>query len=151
MATARRRSRIVWTVLLVLWICVVWGHSLMSAEISAEESSRFVFLVRPFFAMCGITDEGFMTHVIRKTAHFSEYAVLASIAIGCVRAWWGATRTALYTVLAIWVCVPVVDETIQGLSPGRAPRVTDVLIDMAGGLLGMLIAHAVLRRKRLRN
>ncbi len=92
-----------------------------------------------------------MTHVIRKTAHFSEYAVLASIAIGCVRAWWGATRTALYTVLAIWVCVPVVDETIQGLSPGRAPRVTDVLIDMAGGLLGMLIAHAVLRRKRLRN
>ena len=132
--TSARRSRIVWTSLLVAWLCVVWGHSLMPADLSSEESSRFVFLVRPLFEAFGCADEGLMTHAIRKAAHFSENVVLMLIATRFARVWQADKPAARAIMVAIWVCVPMVDEAIQSFSPGRSPQVTDVLLDMGGGL-----------------
>ena len=143
--TSQRRLRIIWTVLLVGWLCVIWGHSLMPADVSSNESSRFLFLVRPFFEAFGSSDEHLMTHVIRKTAHFLENIVLMLIAtrFGCV--WWGKSRKALVAMALIWVCVPVIDEVIQMLSPGRSPQVSDVFLDMCGGAVGVIIALLVMR------
>ena len=149
--SASKKSRAAWTVLLVAWLCFVWGHSLVPADLSSEESSWFVGVARPFFEALGIADEGMMTHLVRKTAHFSEYAVLMAIASGFARAWWEGSALGQRLRLAIWVCVPVVDEFIQSFTPGRDPRVTDVLIDMSGGLLGMLIwwlSHRAPRRRQ---
>ena len=137
---SQRRMRIIWTVLLIGWLCVMWGHSLMPADMSSDESSRFVFLVRPFFEAFGSTDEHLMTHVIRKTAHFLENVVLMLIATKFECVWWGTSRKALVVMALIWTCVPVIDEAIQMLSPGRSPRFSDVLLDMCGGAVGMLIA-----------
>lgn len=141
-----RRSRICWTVAFFVWLCVVWGHSLMSGDLSSMESSRFVFLVRPLFALFGNTDEQLMTFVIRKAAHFSEYAMLTGIGSGMAHAHFGHTRTAAILVLAIWVVAPCVDETIQLFVPDRAGMPTDVLIDMSGGLVGMCVARLVMNR-----
>ena len=146
--TDRRTSRVRWTLLLVLWLCVVWGHSLMPADLSSDESSRFLWLVRPFFEALGNTDEQLMTHVIRKAAHFCENVVLMVIATGLSWAWWGQTVGALAGRLAIWACVPAIDELIQSFSPGRSPQVSDVLLDMCGGVVGMLVAWLWRRRAR---
>ena len=145
-----KKARAVWTVLLVLWLCFVWGHSLVPADLSSEESSRFLFLVRPIFALFGSTDEQLMTYVIRKCAHFMEYVVLTFLASGCARAWWADAPAAKRLVVVTWACVPVVDEFIQSFSPGRAPRLTDVLIDMSGGALGMCLWWLLHRRRRPR-
>ena len=110
------------------------------------ESSRFVFLVRPIFELFGNSDERAMTFVIRKAAHFSEYVVLTFLASGCARAWFAQSAACARAVLAVWIMTPLIDETIQGFVPGRDPRVMDVCIDLAGGLLGMLIARKTLRR-----
>ena len=142
-----RRSRLRWTLLLVVWLAFVWGHSLVPGDESTLESSRFVFLVRPVFELLGCHDEQIMTFIIRKAAHFSEYVVLMAIGVGAARAWFRDMRARLGALWAFWVVVPVIDETIQLFVPGRDARVTDVLIDMAGGLLGAFVAHAWARRR----
>lgn len=146
----RDNRRVLWTVLFILWLCVVWGHSMLPADLSSEESSWVVALVRPFFSLFGVTDGHVMTHVIRKGAHFTEYVILMLIGVKFVREWAQSKLGTWLSTVAIWVCVPMVDETIQRFTPGRAPRITDVCIDMAGGLLGMLISHAILKRAKPR-
>ncbi len=136
--------------LLILWICVVWGHSMMPSDLSSEESSWVVALLRPVFSLFGVTNGQVMTHVIRKGAHFTEYVVLMLIGVRFAREWArSGLGTRLITVL-VWAGVPMIDETIQSFTPGRAPLVTDVCIDMAGGFLGMLISYAFLRRVKPR-
>lgn len=132
-------TRTIWTVVFVLWLCVVWGHSLMSGETSSLESSRFVFLLRPLFELVGIADEKTMSFVIRKAAHFTEYAILLALGTKMAQEWFGrASKKTLVLVCAIWVLAPSIDECIQLTTPGRAGMPTDVLIDMAGGLTGHL-------------
>ena len=126
-----------------VWLCVVWGHSLMAGEMSSFESSRFVFLVRPFFALFGNNDEALMTFVIRKTAHFSEYAILAALACNMAVAWFGESRRAWLLTIAIWLAAPCVDECIQLFVPDRAGMMTDVLLDMSGGLFGLALFFMV--------
>ncbi|MBR3317318.1 MAG: VanZ family protein [Atopobiaceae bacterium] len=149
--SSSKRSRVIWTLLLVAWLGFIWGHSMVPGDESTLESSRFVFLVRPIFELFGSSDERLMTFVIRKIAHFSEYAVLMAIGIGTARAWFRNRRARLAMLAALWVAVPSLDETIQYFVPGRDARVTDVLIDMAGGLTGMLLVRAWLRRHSTRN
>ncbi len=141
----RRQSnpRGFWTGAFVLWLCIVWGHSLLSGDISSQESSHFVFLIRPIFNLFGSNDEAAMTFAIRKTAHFCEYAVLLMLGRQMVCVWFGSAKKAWMALALIWVGVPCVDEGIQTLIPGRAGQPTDVLLDMAGGLTGVLVALAI--------
>ena len=127
------------TAAFIVWLCVVWGHSLMSGDVSSAESSRFVFLVRPLFELFGCHDEAIMTFAIRKCAHFTEYAILAGLGLRMARAWCSTNRGAWLVAGAIWVIAPVLDEMIQTITPGRSGNPRDVLIDMAGGAVGMLV------------
>ncbi len=62
-------------ILITATILFAWGHSLMPGDLSEEESSRALDLLRPFleiiFGRGNVTD-----HLVRKLAHFSEYALL---------------------------------------------------------------------------
>ena len=148
------RVRGVRTAAFVVWLCVVWGHSLMSGDVSSAESSRFVFLVRPLFELFGCHDEMIMTFAIRKCAHFSEYAILAGLGLRMARAWCATKRGAWLLAGAIGVAVPVLDELLQTIVPGRSGNPRDVLIDMAGGAFGMLVVSCwerwVQRRELMR-
>lgn len=141
-----RTAKVLWLVAFVVWVCVIWGHSLMPAPVSNSESDSAVVLLTPLFNALGITDSGVATHIVRKTAHFSEYALLGFINLGMMRAW--ATDAAWAYRLAVipWLVIPCIDETIQLFVPGRDGRITDILIDLSGGLLGILIMHLLLRR-----
>ena len=82
MSLARNLSRrtLAWGAALLLWVGFVWGHSLVGGAASSAESGRVVALLRPLFEATGVTDLDLMTFVVRKCAHFSEYAVLGGIA-----------------------------------------------------------------------
>lgn len=142
-----KTARILWLVGFVAWLCVIWGHSLMPAEQSSSESARALVVFQPLFDFVGITDPDFATFLVRKLAHFSEYAMLGVLSTGMMRAW-VADDALAYRLCAIpWILVPCIDEVIQLFVPGRDGRITDVVIDMAGGMLGMLIANAVVRKR----
>ena len=143
----RVHKRACWTLGFCVWLCVIWGHSLASGEASSQESSFFVSLIEPLLSWLGVWNEHVATHILRKMAHFCEHGIMTAIAVGTARAWWEDIRRMRLFVLCVWVLVPCVDETIQLFVPERAGSVFDVLLDMAGGLLGMLIAQQLVRRK----
>ena len=81
--------------------------------------------------------------VIRKGAHFSEYALL-----GCLLRLLCACYPLRRRGVTAWLssaAYAVTDECHQLLSTGRSPMALDVLIDSAGALVGVLAAWALLR------
>lgn len=75
-----------------------------------------------------------LNFVMRKTAHFSIYAVLALCYLYALNSWqhW---RIAL--VLAILYAIS--DEYHQSWTPNRRPAWTDVLIDTAGAMTSLAL------------
>ena len=68
-------------ILLACWIAFIWIHSMIPAEASSEESQFVGRLIRPileiFIGQGAVTD-----FIVRKLAHFSEYAILGMLLCG---------------------------------------------------------------------
>lgn len=140
-----RRPSLSWAVALVLWIALIWGHSLVQGPQSSAESGLVVGLLRPLFEAVGVTDADVMSLVVRKCAHFSEYAVLGVIIRGflvsrCAESGRPALPAGLLAAL-----VPVIDESIQLFVPGRSGNPIDVCIDLAGVAAGVALSWAASR------
>lgn len=81
----------------------------------------------------------FFHPIIRKAAHFTEYASLGFLSclgflfLG-IRPW----PRALYPAL-IGLITAMSDELYQSTVPGRSPMVTDVMLDAAGAAAGILL------------
>jgi VanZ family protein len=89
--------------------------------------------------------------VVRKLAHFAEYALLALLA---ARAFIGSSklflsRRWLAAALAVVVSVALLDEFNQSFNPARTGTIKDSVLDAAGGLTA-LAALALLRARRAR-
>ena len=86
--------------------------------------------------------------VFKKSAHFFSYALLAILFRHALTGRAGSARTALI----LTVLYAISDEFHQSFVPGRSPRATDVLIDLAGALAGLaglrLRARAIGERAR---
>ncbi len=91
-------------------------------------------------------------HVVRKLAHFVEFAVLGFLgqlaAAGRVKKWWQRMLLAVLLGVMIALC----DETIQLFVSGRTGKLADVWLDLSGALTGALLVNLVLwlveRRKK---
>ena len=63
-------------ILLIAYICLIYGNSLMPAHISSRESGFLLMKLHDFCEMADL-DSGWLTeHIVRKTAHFIEYTGL---------------------------------------------------------------------------
>lgn len=146
--TKRKTHLALLSLLILLTLGFIWGNSLKSIPDSQEMSLWLLDLLRPVldavFGPGTITD-----HILRKTAHFTEFALLGAelrllfLLLG-QRGARGLTN-ALFAGLA----AAVADETIQIFSH-RGSQVSDVVLDFSGVLAGALLAAlaACLRRKR---
>ena len=138
-------------VILVIGMAFVWGHSMIPASGSAEESRIIGEIIKPFLEI--FVGEGNVTdHLVRKLAHFTEYGVLgfamgANVALRGRELVSGSAKTPqIYRWtygLLLMLAIAVVDESIQIVTPGRGAMVADVLLDMCGSLAGLLAALAV--------
>jgi VanZ family protein len=91
--------------------------------------------------------------VVSKIAHVLEYSVFAfffTATIGFYRG--GKTAAYIERILFVGCMVALADEHLQSISDGRSSRVSDVMIDLAGILIGYWIAAFVIwligRRKK---
>ena len=79
--------------------------------------------------------------ILRKCAHFSEYAVLFSLVYWLCRRRLKVRRAiALPLVLGCIILFAISDEFHQSFVPGRTPHPRDVLIDSCGAATVALIA-----------
>ena len=131
-----RRRRVFWA-LTALWLLLIWFQSVLSADLSKEESGRLFLFLQQFLP--------WLTHnITRKLAHFTEYAVLGSLFLGAVLG--GRIRSTAFPPL-FGMTAAMVDETVQLFSPGRSGQITDVWLDLAGFLLGYGFFRLIFRKK----
>ena len=153
----------IWRLALALYLCVVYGHSMMPAHISSGESGAVLGLLRRMMEFIGLNGEMLTEHIVRKAAHFTEYM---GVGILLWKNFASAEReetpprlrsaereeipprgrSAERMALA-WFVIPFVDETIQLFVAGRSGQISDVWLDMAGAAVGLLAAWAVARWK----
>jgi VanZ family protein len=102
----------------------------------------FAFSSRPGYSL---PDYGVWDIIAKKGAHVTEYAILGWLiqrALGTGRAGWQAWVVA--------VLYAATDELHQSLVPSRNARVTDVMIDAAGAVIGVVMRKRCTWRRSVR-
>lgn len=161
--TRRRIGILLGIVATLAVLCFVFGNSLLSKQESAEVSSSvkeaLEGLLRPvaeFFAGGEVSDE-LLHKIVRKGAHFIEFAGLSALLTGILWLVCGTWRTHAmgYVLFASLLC-GVLDEFLQSFT-GRGTSVRDVMLDFGGALIGIVCALALIelilwiRRRRSRD
>ena len=138
------RSKKILTVVIIVTLAVIWGHSLLGREASSEESSFVMALLTPFLEV--FVGKGNVTeHLVRKLAHFCEFFILG-IELQLFFSLLKSRKSAFLLALSHGLFTALVDETIQIFS-GRGPMIQDVWLDFSGVIVGSLIALAVIMIK----
>ena len=126
-------------------ICAVYLVAILSgcSRIRAGELiySGLVTLVgRYVWLSCNglITD-----HIVRKIAHFTEYFILAGLAVHLSYLYVCRWKNILGYMLFGLLLVPVIDEFIQLFSAGRAGMIQDILLDFSGAVTGLVVVKAL--------
>ena len=134
---------------LFLWVGVIFFLS--SPEGSFNQTSRIIGPLLHFFFPDILPETEATIHaVVRKTAHFTEYAILAFFA---VRAFSTSAsvfirqRSYIFTLVLV-IMIASLDEFNQSFEPSRTSSFWDVLLDISGGLV-MIAALVLFRKNRL--
>jgi VanZ family protein len=83
--------------------------------------------------------------IVRKSAHMTEFALLAVLLLYALAAGKGDARKWISSAWVLAVAYAAADEFHQLFVPGRNGSVVDVGIDAAGAALGLLVAAQFLR------
>ncbi len=125
---------------LVVWMSLIFLAS--STELSATNTSK---VLRPvllwLLPRASEKTIGVVHFLIRKAAHFTEYAVFALLA---ARAFLGSSHQALrsHWLLAALLLITLYslsDEFHQSYVPTRTASIYDSLIDTAGGFVALVV------------
>lgn len=144
---------------LLAWTAMIYAFSAQpsteSAEVSGRVSYRIVEGVNGVLHL-ELTEEQIEEQArridfpVRKMAHMTEYAILAVLFLFTVtfrespEGGKYAGRLFRYgCALAFVALAASADELHQRFVPGRAGRVSDVLIDTCGGFLGLLVVFGL--------
>ena len=88
--------------------------------------------------------------ILRKGAHFAEYAILAILVANALRQYVLSQRLSWVLPVAISAVYALTDEVHQYFVPGRACRLLDVGIDTCGAIFGMCLFAVILALLRKR-
>ena len=133
---------------LLIWLGVIFigSTSVMSAEHTSRYIVPFLFWLKPGMSPKTIW---IILVVARKCAHVTEYAVLALLlwrALRSVPLLRTKTLMVFGAVLLGCALFAASDEFHQTFVKSRTPSVRDVLLDVTGALLGLLIGASFFAR-----
>lgn len=134
-----------WLIATVAMVLVIWGNSMMPGSDSSQMSSSVLDIAHALLQAIGLPYEWLTSFLVRKAAHFTEYAVLAVLASKAFDPVARLGRVQVLALAAFLVLVPALDETIQLFVPGRCGQPTDVLLDCCGALTGVVLRTSAAR------
>ena len=136
--------RLIFFILTAGWMTLIFLFSARPAELSSQDSSRMghlvgKILVSDYEAWPKVRQDQYaegIDHAVRKTAHFTEYAILGFLLTGAVSqgtGWKFFLQPGLTGIL-----YAASDEFHQLFVPGRSGQISDVILDGAGVCFGVL-------------
>ncbi len=112
----------------IIWLFIIFCFSAQTAEDSSETSKSVVDFILKLF---NISQTHALVYIVRKTAHFTLYFVLALLVTK-------ATNHNRYiTAILVTLVYAITDELHQMFSLGRSGEIADVLVDTAGGAVAL--------------
>ncbi len=122
------------------WMGLIYFFSSQTGEESSGLSSKIVKFIVELFGIKSTEDViSALSFIVRKGAHFTEYLILAVFVALFI---FTLTREIKYRKsISVIICslYAMSDEIHQGFVAYRSPQITDVLIDSAGAVLGVMI------------
>lgn len=141
------------------WMAVIFSFSAKPADESTQmshETGKIVAKIinRDFNTWSQESQHSYVERIdfaVRKSAHACEYAVLGLLLILALSNWedhlkYGWLRK--HQALTAWItgtCYAASDEIHQYFVPGRSCQLTDVLLDSAGVLAGIMVYCLLIR------
>ncbi len=131
----------------LLWMAAMFGFS--TDTFAADNTgSRLVWLLHLLFPAISDSQAEQVHFLMRKAAHFIEYALLALLWFRAFRAgspikWHWRWAWQAFAFSAVWA---LLDEWHQSFTASRTGSLYDSLLDMSGGLSALLAVWW--RRKR---
>lgn len=139
-------GRILFTICLVGSVLFIFSNSMEIGAASSLSSQRVLALLQRVFVklhMPGVANR-ITEHLVRKLAHFCEYMLEGFWLMLCLRVYTRHfVRHISWPILGA-LLTAVCDETIQLFTAGRSSQLTDVWIDFAGAMAGLLAGLFVL-------
>lgn len=133
----------------VLIMIFIFVQSAFPSDLSGRESGLIVSLVRHFWD----ADPETITLVVRKCAHFIEYLALGWSLMFPVLDKLGQ-KDLRYAMLISWLIGTVyamTDEIHQIFVDGRSCQLSDMALDSAGTLAGIVIAVLLIRSRKVKD
>ena len=141
-------------VLAIMWMCIIFAFSAQTKEESGAVSQGFTYQLvsntRMFFNL-DLSDarvkeiadaiEGF----VRKAAHMTEFGILSVLIFIWIGQWEMNLLRRGLTASGAAAVYAATDEIHQLFVPGRAGRFSDVCIDSAGAVLGVVVFVVIVK------
>ena len=134
--------RVVFTAALIACIMFIFRNSLENGAQSSARSQAVMQLVNSALAKVHLGP--LSEHLIRKLAHFSEFALEGFLLMLCIRVYTKHFVRHMSWPLLGGMTTALMDETIQLHSLIRTSSVVDGWIDMSGVVAGLLFALIIL-------
>ena len=137
----RKTAATLLLLLLLCNLCFIWGNSLASKTDSRSFSVDVMGLL-PIFIQNLFPDTEQLLHLVRKMAHFTEFACLGGLSAGLLAVY---RKVGLHPVAHLFAggfLVAAIDETIQIYS-NRGSQLQDVWLDFAGFSAGLLVVLGI--------
>ena len=145
MTDKRIKKIILWTIVIAytLWI---FHNSAQTGKVSANLSQTLSYRIYDSLQFLHFMPFKLFHTLIRKFAHFSEYALLG-ILVSIVSFHTIEERQQKLVIILWMILVPILDEGIQCFTPGRSAELRDCIIDMCGFGFGFLITYLIKKWK----
>ena len=152
MITSKDKRNIILIIsLIATLVCLIFifSNSLKNADQSTEQSSAVYKLINSITAFLGFT----VSHsLVRNLAHVTEFALLgvfaALVSYGIFKHSHRDTKLQgvkrLVPAAILCIAAAAFDELLQFSSEGRAPQISDALLDITGSFIGISIVWAIL-------
>lgn len=150
----KHHARLLISLLLIFQMLFIFTMSSFGSDSSNAQSGQIIQVLRQVFPSLSShtsgPDASVLTFIVRKTAHFTEYAILGVLFYFFYRQILPQKNGLRLFVLAIlssflYACT---DEIHQLFVPGRSGQFTDVLVDTLGAFCGCLLLLAIRRLRK---
>ena len=141
----KRHTKLLISLLLIFQMLFIFIMSSFGSDSSNAQSGQIIQVLRQVFPILSShtsgPDASALTFIVRKTAHFTEYAILGILFYFFYRQTLPQKNGLRLFVLAIlssflYACT---DEIHQLFIPGRSGQFTDVLVDTLGASFGCTV------------
>jgi len=138
------KKRIWATVLLVLWMAVIFSFSAQVADESTKQSMGIVNFIKNILERINLSFEDMgedfwfgIEKILRKIAHGFIYFILGALSLNFAYSF----EFKFSKSIASGICLlyAISDEIHQIFVPGRSGQISDVMIDFTGSICGIFL------------